>query len=216
MKVSVLLFALTILVSCTNNTRPEASIDNLYVSDDFPTDSVVVYGNFHLVGPEVMSLEDLASFKEAIVSTQHWLYDTISEEIILLEGFPLDSQITLQHYKDFYRSNNNKELSESSIELLKETSPDYDVQIRFILEGKKKLFGSEDKELYDLISDAAIKNPALNMSKDLIDLRSISIAENAKDVSRFYNKRVAVIVGDNHLDWFEKQGFPVYHPPATR
>lgn len=179
-------------------------------------DSIVVYGNLHLVPENIMKKEDLVQFKQNIFETQQWIYDSLSEDIILLEGYPLDSEITMDYYKKLFQKINGFKLSAGMYDTLEDFSRKYDVQTRFIFEGKKTIFGSEDKELYETIVAGVEKNPELNLSTELIDLRSIAMEQNARYISALLGKKVAIIVGDNHLEWFEKNGYKVYHPPAIR
>ena len=199
---------LLVLVSSCSNTEE---------SDyKFSTNSIVVYGNLHLVESNILSNEALNEQLPTVVATQRWLYDTVSEDIVLIEGFPCDSQFTLEHYKNYFKEKFGYEMKSGTLDTLKEYCPKYDVETRFILEGKKIIFGAEYDSLYNLVVEAVNKNPKFNLSQELIDVRSVAIAENAKAISMRYKKKVAVVVGDNHLQWFSDHGFTVYHPPALR
>ena len=201
---------LSFLFSCTNNKQTSSDYE-------FNTDSVVVYGNLHLVGSEIIPRDKLKLYMGDIVSTQQWLLKTISEDIILLEGFPLDSQITFNHYQKIYMMEKYKNGSRPGLlDTLKRLSYKYEAQTALILEGNKKLFGSEDKDLYNEISLMVDNQPELIYSKDLLDARSSAMADNAKEVSMFYKRKVAIIVGDNHLSWFSDRGYVVHHPPCMR
>ena len=85
-----------------------------------------------------------------------------------------------------------------------------------MLEGKKQVFGGEDSLLFQAVYDSLQAN--INFSKSLgfqklNNLRSAKIAENSEHVYAVYHKRIAIIVDQIHLAWFQEHGYQVEYPP---
>jgi hypothetical protein len=101
--------------------------------------------------------------------------------------------------------------------LVREFVKNYETGIRFILEGKKVVYGGENDSLAMLQTSALMADPQFALSTEfqkLNDARSEQIAKIAELVCVQNQKRVAIIIGCAHLEWFEKRGYNVKYPPT--
>ncbi len=203
MKLFIPLFFL-LAYSCTRSQNTTKT------TSAFTKDSVIVYGNVHMVPADIVPPAILATIMDTVTAVQHILHSAVTEDIILVEGFALDSQITLNHYIEMAAAENLK-ITPENMEYIKRSSADYEVQTLFILEQQKIIFGAENKALYDSVYRVVQADPTTAWSKDMLDARSAAIERNACAVARTYGRRVAVILGYNHLAWFQEHGYPIYN-----
>jgi hypothetical protein len=176
-------------------------------------DSITVYGNQHLVQSNVLSPELQEQGKKSITKVQKWQYQQISENFVILEGMSIRNNP--------YTSDEVYVLSGvTTVEqkaLVREFVKNYETGIRFILEGKKVVYGGENDSLAMLQTSALMADPQFALSTEfqkLNDARSEQIAKIAELVCVQNQKRVAIIIGCAHLEWFEKRGYNVKYPPT--
>lgn len=194
----VFIIVLISLFSCNNQNK-----ENRFGDEDLYNyaDSVTVYGDFHLSSLSSMSFEVDSVSRSIATETQSWLFHNISEKIIVGEGLfftgkPVDSSLSIN----------------AKILLLTDQSA---VSL-FYRENKVSIYGGEDSVMYSEGADYVISNIYNNqvspeefaegMNKNLDD-RSRNIAESAMYLAKIKKEKVAIIIGEKHLSWFEKNGF---------
>ncbi|HZJ41025.1 MAG TPA: hypothetical protein VFD16_02040 [Candidatus Saccharimonadales bacterium] len=175
-------------------------------------DSITVYGNIHLPPTGLESLGDEDELAAQVIAVQQWLYQAIDEPIVLMEGVPFKG--TPYSRADLYRIGGA--VYDFQKERINNYANLYDVGLRFILEGKKQVFGGEDSLLFQAVYDSLQANINFAQSpgfQELNNLRSAKIAENTEHIYAIYHRRVAIIVGQIHLAWFQDHGYLVKYPP---
>jgi hypothetical protein len=175
-------------------------------------DSIVVYGNVHLLPTNLVPLAEQTE-RDDVVFAQAELYKNIPEEIILMEGLPY----TGERYQAEELYLEAGAVTDAERERVDNYANLYDTGLRFIIEGKKHVYGAEDEELYQASMDsleADINFAASAGFGQLNDLRSDKISQNAKNICRATKQKVAVIVGARHLSWFKNHGYQVQAVPS--
>lgn len=175
--------------------------------------SITVYGNLHLVDEMLTDTIARNKYINMIMRTQDWLHESISENIILVEGFAFDKQVTKEYYMRHVEKETGVYPSEEYISQLLDFSKRIDIETYYILKEEKIVFGSENKERYDYVVKLTDEDINLRYSKELLDLRSEPMAFAAKTLLEINNEDVALIVGVNHLQWFKDNGYEVRYPP---
>lgn len=177
---------------------------------------ITVYGNTHLLPRDVQTSYDNENLED-VIKTQKWLYGTISENLVLAEGIPytgmrftFDSLLERTGYT-------NPPPSALEIQKLVQYYNNFEVSFRFIYENQKEVYGGENDSLSNLQRDIAKKyysSGTLPKSFfQLNDERSKKYAEYAEAICRKNCQCIAIIVGELHLEWFQKNGYKVVYPP---
>jgi hypothetical protein len=195
-----LVFAITLmfLSSCNNQDKVNRFNDEeLYKY----ADSVTVYGDFHLSSLSSMSFEVDSVLKTIGLETQNWLFRSISEknivgEALFFTGKPIDSSLSVN----------------AKVLLLN----DQNAVSLFYRERKVSIYGGEDSVMYSEGAAYVINNIYNNqvspeeftegINKNLDD-RSRHMAESAMYLAKSKKEKVAIIIGEKHLSWFQKNGF---------
>lgn len=207
----ILIFLSIFLSACYQNEQ-KIQQEQVLVSCNCK-DLITVYANTHLLPRDVQSSyanED----KEEVVKTQRWLYETISENLVLAEGIPysgrrfnLDSLLNRTGYP------------KTEIEKLTSYAQNYEVSFRYIIEGQKEVYGMENDSLSNLQRDIAKKYYSSGTLPEtfyqLNDERSKVSADYAQKICVLHCQPVAIIVGELHLEWFRKNGYKVAYPPRN-
>lgn len=200
----VALFAMAYLLFFVQKASQVQSLTNVF-------DSITVYGNVHLLPLDLVPLE-LQEDKARVQKTQKWLYQEIKEDVVLVEGasFLSGRQTSENIYGPMGEVN---DLQKRATEYF---AVQFDTGIRFIFENQKEVYGCENDSLYHLAYDSAKADPYFVRSPEfdkLNDLRNEKIAKNARFICAQTHKRIAIIIGQRHLTWFQDHGYRVKYPP---
>lgn len=201
----LIIIAIMIFGACKSNCKTNVSASDYH-------DSITVYGNEHLILATIVPLEEQAENKTRVEEVQKWLSQQISEDVVVVEGFSFKREpyTTAMVY---YLAGVTTPLHEK---MAKEFADLYDASLAFIFQGRKQVYGGENDSLFALIVDSVQADVSFVLSpefKKLNDARSEAIAKNAELISAQNRKRVAVILGKEHLDWFETHGYNVKYAP---
>lgn len=176
-------------------------------------DSITVYGNVHLLPANLVPLKEQTE-RDDVVFAQAELYRNISEDVVLMEGLPFTGE-RYQAEELYLEAGAATDAGRARVDNYANL---YDTGLRFIIEGKKQVYGAEDAELFQASMDSLetdINFAASDGFNKFNDSRSEKIAENAKSICRATKQKVAVIVGGRHLAWFSKYGYKVNDVPKS-
>lgn len=173
--------------------------------------NITVFGDIHL------TVSDKSRDAE-VKKTQNWLYEAVQEKIVVIEGItmfgPLTKDSLVYGLMKEYKNKTNVFIDPKVVLATFKEQSAYDVKVRFILEGKKIVFGGEDNKVHQKIKSI---DPGLAMEPEILNLRSKIILTKAFKVCKKYPKsNIAIIIGRRHLEWFRDNGFAVVDVPGYK
>jgi hypothetical protein len=186
-------------------------VSNFQNTVTIPRDSIFVYGNVHLLPANLVPLAEQTE-RDDVVFVQAELYNDISQEVVLMESLPF----TGERYQAEELYLEAGAITDAEKQRVDNYANLYDTGLRFIIEGKKFVYGAENAELFQASMDSLETDINFALSEgfsELNDLRSEKIAQNATTICRSTKQKVAVIVGTNHLPWFLSHGYQVKYSP---
>lgn len=214
MKKIRLLIVPILLVACSGENTETAKVFTTDDSTPIQTKAfdssklkelITVYGNVHIA----VGVKHSEQLLDRIERFQDSIYENLTEEIIVLEGLAFSfNPVTKDTFINKLMNKNGLTAANYMVRykktkdyMLKDAK--YMIHFRYAFEGNKLMFGSEDWDLFKKVSTS--RNP---ISKDNLDMRSKKILENTLLISKMYpGKKIAIIIGRRHLDWFKEQGF---------
>jgi len=172
---------------------------------------ITVYGDIHATVID-------NSREDEIKNTQKWLYSAVKEKIVVVEGLtifgPLTKDSLVFGLMSELKKRKNISISYSDAFLSLKEQSSSDTKIRFILEGKKIVFGGEDAAIHRRI---LALDPVIATYPEILDIRSEMIYNYALRACKKYpNSNIAIIIGRKHLSWFKKIGVKTIDVPGYK